>query len=210
MVGVVGSSPIAPTNYQYSFEVLPRNAMFTLSLHGEENAQVQLKSGNSYCLIVRSDTQRNEVLAALSALPNSAIVASDGGLISNLRVWENLTLPVLYHDIRVGGKLEDNVVDLFQKSGVRAEKSLTALLLKLPDQLSLFEKRLVGFVRAMLMAPEVMVYDSIHDGLSHREMEKTARFDRIFRLHFPFRTSVLLSYEEFRDPTETRLTSIQL
>jgi ABC-type branched-subunit amino acid transport system ATPase component len=110
----------------------------------------------------------------------------------------------------VRGKLEDNVVNLFENAGVRDEKTLSTLLSKLPDQLSLFEKRLVGFVRSMLMAPEMIVYDALHEGLSRREMEKTARFDRIFRLHFPFRTSVLLSFEEYRDPTEPRLVVISL
>ena len=184
--------------------------MFTLSLHGEESTEVKLKSGYSYCLVVRSDAQRKAVLEALSAQPNTAIVANNGGLISNLRVWENLTLPVQYHGIQIGGILEKNVIDLFEKSGVRDEQTLSSLLLKLPDQLSLYEKRLVGFVRAMLMAPEMMVYDSLHEGLSRREMEKTSRFDRIFRLHYPFRTSVLLSFEEYRDPTEPRLMVIQL
>lgn len=142
--------------------------------------------------------------------PGTAIVANNGGLISNLRVWENVILPVQYHGIQVGGKLEESVISLFEKAGVRDEKNLSALLAKLPDQLSLFEKRLVGFVRAMLMAPEMMVYDSLHEGLSRREMEKTARFDRIFRLYYPFRTSVLLSFEEYRDPAEPRLVVIQL
>ncbi len=184
--------------------------MFTLSLHGEESTQAQLKSGYSYCLIVRSDTQRKAVLDTLAALPNAAVVANNGGLISNLRVWENLALPVQYRNIQLGGKFEENVVNLLEKCGVRDEQSFTALMFKLPDQLSLYEKRLVGFVRAMLMMPEVMVYDSLHEGLSPREMEKTARFDRIFRLYYPFRTSVLLSFDEYRDPTEPRQVVIQL
>ncbi len=184
--------------------------MFTLSLHGEESTQANLKSGYSYCLVVRSEAQRKAVLEALAAQPDAAVVAANGGLISNLRVWENLILPVQYRNIQLGGKLEDNVVDLFEKCGVRDEQSFTKLMFKLPDQLSLYEKRLVSFVRAMLIMPELMVYDSLHEGLSRREMEKTARFDRIFRLYYPFRTSVLLNFEEYRDPTEPRQVVIQL
>jgi ABC-type transporter Mla maintaining outer membrane lipid asymmetry ATPase subunit MlaF len=184
--------------------------MFTLSLHGEENIQAELKPGYSYCLVVRSDAQRKLVLDMLSEKPNSAFVANNGGLISNLRVWENIALPAQYHNIEVGGKLEETVVNLFDKCGLRDEKSLSALLLKLPDQLSLYEKRLVGFVRAMLMAPEMMVYDSLHEGLSPREMQKTARFDRIFRLYYPFRTSVLLSFDEYRDAEDSRLVILKL
>ncbi len=184
--------------------------MFTLSLHGEENTQAELKPGYSYCLIVRSDIQRKAALDMLAAQPNTAVVANNGGLISNLRVWENLALPVQYRNIQLGGKLEQDVVNLFEKCGVRDEQSFSDLMLKLPDQLSLYEKRLVGFVRAMLMMPEMMVYDSLHEGLSPREMGKTARFDRIFRLYYPFRTSVLLSFEEYRDSTEPKQVVIQL
>ncbi|MDH2915941.1 MAG: hypothetical protein PXX77_03595 [Gallionella sp.] len=184
--------------------------MFTLSLHGEEGTQAQLKPGYSYCLVIRSDAQRKEVLNVLAEHPNSAIVANYGGLISNLRVWENITLPAQYHDIEVGGKLEETVINLFDKCGLRDEKTLSALLLKLPDQLTLYEKKLVSFVRAMLMAPELMVYDSLHEGLSPRELQKTARFDRVFRLYYPFRTSVLLSFDEYRDLEEPRQMVIKL
>lgn len=184
--------------------------MFTLSLHGEESTQALLKQGFSYCLVVRSESQRKAVLESLAAFPNSAIVASNGGLISNLRVWENIVLPAQYHAIEVGGKLDDAVADILDKCGLRDEESLSQLLRKSPDQLSLYEKRLVGFVRAMLMSPEMMVYDSLHEGLSPREMLKTARFDRIFRLYYPFRTSVLLSFEEYRDAEEPRQVIIKL
>lgn len=184
--------------------------MFTLSLHGEENTQALLKQGYSYCLVVRSDAQRKEALDALAEHPNSAIVSNYGGLISNLRVWENIALPAQYHDIEVGGKFEDALVNLFDKCGLRDKQALSVMLLKLPDQLSLYEKRLVSFVRAMLMAPELMVYDSLHEGLSPREMQKVARFDRVFRLYYPFRTSVLLSFEEYRDEEEARQVIIRL
>ena len=120
--------------------------MFTLSLHGEESTQAQLKPGYSYCLVVRSDTQRKAVLDTFAEQPNSAVVANNGGLISNLRVWENLALPVQYRNIQLGGKFEENVVNLLEKCGVRDEQSFSALMFKLPDQLSLYEKRLVGFV----------------------------------------------------------------
>lgn len=184
--------------------------MFSLSLHGEESSQALLKSGYSYCLIVRSDAQRKAVLDVLASQSNSAVVANDGGLISNLRVWENLALPVQYRNIQLGGRFEENVVDLLEKCGFSDERSFTELMFKLPDQLSLYEKRLVGFVRAMLMVPEMMVYDSLHEGLSPREMTKTAMFDHIFRLYYPFRTSVLLSFDEYRDPIELRQIVIRL
>lgn len=170
--------------------------MFTLSLHGEESTQVLLQSGRSYCLIVRSESQRAALLKNLGEQAGVVIVPHNGGLISNLRVWENIILPVQYHDIQLPGKLEDNVMCLLDQCGLSEETVVSALMLKLPDQLSLYEKRLVGFVRAMLMGPELIIYDGLNEGLSRKELVMVNKFDAVFRLYFPFRTSVLVSFEE--------------
>jgi phospholipid/cholesterol/gamma-HCH transport system ATP-binding protein len=137
-------------------------------------------------------------------------VPHNGGLISNLRVWENIILPVQYHGIEFAGKLEDNVARLFGQCGMEDENAVSDLLFKLPDQLSLYEKRLVGFVRAMLMSPELIIYDTLNEGLSRKELAHVAKFDKVFRLYFPFRTSVLVSFEEHRDKDDPRQIVIQL
>jgi predicted ABC-type transport system involved in lysophospholipase L1 biosynthesis ATPase subunit len=210
MVGVVGSSPIAPTNFPNLSKVLSSNAMFTLSLHGEESTQALLQSGYSYCLVVRSESQRSALLKNLGDQPGVAIVPHNGGLISNLRVWENIVLPVQYHGIEVAGKLDDNVAQLLLQCGLEDEAAVSDLLLKLPDQLSLYEKRLVGFVRAMLLSPELIIYDSMIEGLSRKELARVVKFDKIFRLYFPFRTSVLVSFEEYKDKDDPRYLVIHL
>ncbi len=210
MVGVVGSSPIAPTNFPKSPAILPRNAMFTLSLHGEEGTQALLQAGYSYCLVVRSESQRQALLKNLGDQSGVVIVPHNGGLISNLRIWENIILPVQYHGIEVAGELEDNVGQLLSECGVEGPGAASELLLKLPDQLSLYEKRLVGFVRAMLMSPELIIYDSTIEGLSRKELVRAVKFDSVFRLHYPFRTSVLVSFEEYRDKDNPKQLVIQL
>lgn len=184
--------------------------MFTLSLHGEEGTQALLQSGYSYCLVVRSESQRSALLENLGSQPGVVIIPHNGGLISNLRVWENVILPVQYHGIEVAGKLEDNVAQLLAHCGVGDEDAATELLSRLPDQLSLFEKRLVGFLRAMLMAPELIIFDSLNEGLSRKELARAAVFDRVFRLYFPFRTSVLVSFEEYRDKENPKYLVVQL
>ena len=173
--------------------------MFTLSLHGEESTQALLQSGRSYCLIVRSESQRAALLKNLGEQPGVVIVPHNGGLISNLRIWENIILPVQYHGILLPGNLEDRVSELLDQCGLSDQTMVSALMLKLPDQLSLYEKRLVAFVRAMLMGPQLILYDGLTEGLSRKELEKANRFDQVFRLHYPFRTSVLVSFEEDRD-----------
>ncbi len=184
--------------------------MFTLSLHGEEGTQALLQSGYSYCLVVRSESQRAALLKNLGDQAGVVIVPHNGGLISNLRVWENIILPVQYHGIGVAGNLEDNVARLLSQCGLEDDKGISDLLLRLPDQLSLFEKRLVGFVRAMLMAPELIIYDAINEGLSRKELVRVKKFDKVFRLYFPFRTSVLVSFDEYRDEDNPKYLVIQL
>lgn len=175
--------------------------MFTLSLHGEESTQALLQSGRSYFLVVRSESQRAALLKNLGDQAGVVIVPHNGGLISNLRVWENITLPVQYHGIQLPGGIEDNVMTLLDQCGVSDETVVSALMLKLPDQLTLYEKRLVGFVRAMLMSPELILYDGLNEGLSRRELLLVNKFEEVFRLYFPFRTSVLVSFEEDGDKT---------
>ena len=184
--------------------------MFTLSLHGEEGTQALLQSGYSYCLVVRSESQRSALLKNLGDQPGVVIVPHNGGLISNLRVWENIVLPVQYHGIEVAGNLEDYVEQLLIHCGLEDKAAVSELVLKLPDQLSLYEKRLVGFVRAMLMSPELIIYDSLIEGLSRKELARVVRFDKVFRLYFPFRTSVLVSFEEYRDKDNPKQLVIQL
>ncbi|MDO8991360.1 MAG: hypothetical protein Q7U91_17175 [Sideroxyarcus sp.] len=184
--------------------------MFTLSLHGEEGTQALLQTGYSYCLVVRSESQRAALLKNLGEQPGVVIVPHNGGLVSNLRVWENIILPVQYHGIEVAGKLEDNVVQLLVQCGLEDEIAVSGLLLKLPDQLTLYEKRLVGFVRAMLMSPELIIYDSMNEGLSRKELARVVKFDKVFRLYFPFRTSALVSFEEYHDKEDPRHHVIQL
>ncbi|BCK87734.1 hypothetical protein MIZ01_1526 [Sideroxyarcus emersonii] len=184
--------------------------MFTLSLHGEEATQALLQSGYSYCLVVRSESQRAALLKSLGEQPGVVIVPHNGGLISNLRVWENIVLPVQYHGIELAGKLEDNVARLLNQCGLPDEAAVTELLLKLPDQLSLYEKRLVGFVRAMLMSPELIIYDSMLEGLSRKELARAVGFDKVFRLYFPFRTSALVSFEEYGDKDDPKRRLIHL
>jgi ABC-type molybdenum transport system ATPase subunit/photorepair protein PhrA len=73
---------------------------------------------------------------------------------------------------------------------------LRALDFARPAGLSPWQKRLAGFVRAMLMEPELIVFDSLFGGISRADASKVREFRRIFHLHFPFRQAVFVSYAE--------------
>ena len=169
-----------------------------------------LERGCSYCIVMRSDVQREQLLQEFACQPDCAVVAYDSGLISNLNVWENLSLPVHYHAAQIGSGLEDKVVELFRQCGLPGDVEVRRLLGRLPAELSLYEKRLAGFVRAMLVEPELMVYDRIYDGLARGDADRVAQFDNLFHLYFPFRISVLLSFDERKEPGNPRQHIIHL
>lgn len=164
---------------------------------GEALDVAALARGHSYFATVQSESQRDRLLHQLSALQDAAVVACDGGLISNLTGWDNLSLPVSFHSLQVMGGLQQRARELFAGCGMADWPAVNALLGELPDEMSLYERRLVGFVRAMLVEPELMVYDTIYDNLARDDVKRVQRFDTLFHRYFPFRISVLLSFGEY-------------
>lgn len=160
---------------------------------------LEMNRGFSYQIVVRTQEEKQHVLGQLARYPGAAVVAPDGGLIGNLKVWENLALPGDYHGVARGGELEREAVEIFCRCGLD-RTTVPDLVHRLPGALSLFEKRLVAFVRAMLREPELMVYDSVFDGLAPGEADRVRGFNRLFRLYFPFRTSVYLGFDAQSEP----------
>jgi len=88
------------------------------------------------------------------------IVQNNGGLISNLKVWENILLPVSYHSPLPQQGLDEKMINILDKIGYDDDITM------LPGPLPEYKKRLAGFARAMLMEPDLIIYDSVFDGLS--------------------------------------------
>lgn len=159
---------------------------------GVRRIELELDAGRIYHAIARSDASREAVIERLVDTGLAAIVPADGGLIGNLKVWENLVLPAAYHGTPRYRELEERAARLFAESGVSGAQ-FEDLCMALPDHLSQFERRLCAFVRAMLTEPRIMVYDSLFDGLSREDMGKALAFDRTFHGRFPLGTSLYLT-----------------
>jgi len=152
---------------------------------------LSLKAGETVKMIVGSREQRDDLLAMVSGLqrptggrvllfgedlaelPESAflercgqmgIVSEDGGLISNLKAWENLTLPASFHRGEPPESLEARVSGLARRLGI-ATGALAGMMGQLPDRLTALERRQVALMRAALMKPVWWVFDFIHAGL---------------------------------------------
>jgi predicted ABC-type transport system involved in lysophospholipase L1 biosynthesis ATPase subunit len=161
----------------------------------ERRLDLDFDAGQRYRAIVSRPSLKAQLMRKLGEAAPLAIVGARGGLIGNLKVWENLVLPIAYRGEARLDELETRAEKLFHELGVLRER-FAALCALLPDRLSEFERRLAAFVRAMLAAPQIMVYDGLFDGLTRAEIEKAASFDRLFRLHFPRGTAIYVDAED--------------
>lgn len=101
-----------------------------------------------------------------------AVLPAEGGLISHLNAWENIVLPLgFHHPQRLTGSLAQ-VEALISKLGAEPR----ALLAKLPEEMTLYEKKLTGYVRILLEAPELVLAIDLAGGLETAERERVAGY----------------------------------
>ena len=87
------------------------------------------------------------------------VIPSRGGLISNLKLWENITLPLLYTSGHITQESEDQAISLLSKLGY------TGNIMELPAHLSIYERRIAAFIRATLCQPQIMVYSNCFEDI---------------------------------------------
>ncbi len=125
---------------------------------------------------------RDRLRARIGFLP------AQGGLLSNLNAWENITLPLGIHHpdgLRdAAGKVDELLLELGTPPG--------SLLAKLPERMSLYEKKLAAYVRILLEAPELVLVEDLGGGLSAAEQAAAAGFDTVYHAHCPGGTFVRL------------------
>lgn len=179
------SIAISPMNRQLLVEVPERSPGTVRRL------ALELDCGRIYRVMVDSPSTRLALLTHLNTIVSAAVVPADGGLISNLRVWENMVLPRAWRNVASYAELEQRARAILGELGFKGE-TFSRLCASAPERLTRFELRLVAFVRAMLAEPEVIAYDCLFDGLTRAQIEQALAFDRVFHLHFPFRTSIYI------------------
>jgi predicted ABC-type transport system involved in lysophospholipase L1 biosynthesis ATPase subunit len=160
---------------------------------------LKFEQGLRYLVTFSAATQKTALLAHLPPPPHTAHVTADGGLLSNLRVLENLLLPASYHYNGNAAELEQRAVGLLSDFGLD-EAATRVLAAKMPSHLSHGERLLAAFVRAVLMEPRVMVYDSLWSDLARNEIRMVLGFDDLFRARFPAATSIYLLSERHVRP----------
>lgn len=105
--------------------------------------------------------------AALLAAPHGSIgwVPENGGLISNLKTWENVTLPLWYHGKRRIAAAEEAAAHWLAEMGL-AGADAEQFMANPAGRLTATERKMAGLLRGLLLAPQVLVVDAaLFDGL---------------------------------------------
>ena len=114
------------------------------------------------------------------------------GLMSNLNAWENIALPAAYHGTPPLPEVAQLASDVLTKLGAEPQYFFA----RLPDELGLLERKMAWFVRLLVAAPELMVFDALEDGLSYAECKHVARFEAEYRARQPNGTVLYVDTRE--------------
>jgi len=117
-----------------------------------------------------------------------AFLPADGGLLSNLNAWENIVLPTGFHRPRQMRGIEAQVNELLRGFGADPR----ALLDKLPEKMTPYERKLTGYVRILLEKPDLMLVEDPQAGLEGGEKAAAARFSAAYLESCPGGTFVQL------------------
>lgn len=117
-----------------------------------------------------------------------AFVPANGGLISSLNAWENISLPVAYHAPHELPGAACKVRALLKHLGGVGED----LLAKLPEHMTLYERRLAAYIRALLESPELLVMECVGAGLGPTKRRRAERFSEVYQARRPGGTFVQL------------------
>ncbi len=86
-------------------------------------------------------------------------VAANGGLISNLKIWENVTLPLWYHGHREVKETEQNIMHWLGVLGLE-QAAFAEFMAASPSAVEPWLRKLAGLLRALVQMPQVLVVDA--------------------------------------------------
>lgn len=147
----------------------------------------------------RKDVRVVVLGAELDALPPGAraglraqvaFLPANGGLISNLNGWENIALPIGYHAPKRLAGLAPAVYAMLEQFGADPR----SLLASLPEEMTLYESKLAGYVRMRLGRPKLVLAEDLGGGLGVGERRRAAGFADAYLADCPEGTFVQLEH----------------
>lgn len=158
-----------------------------------EGLSLTVKKGQVCLLVVDSDATKHEVVDVLSGfapvnsgsvrvlgedlysvsvnkraklLSQVAFLTETGGLISNLKVWENILLPSEYHRNLCLDDTEALIMSLLNRhQEVFADFGFERFFHSQPGILPVHLRRIASMLRAIVSCPQVIISESIFEGL---------------------------------------------
>jgi ABC-type transporter Mla maintaining outer membrane lipid asymmetry ATPase subunit MlaF len=127
------------------------------------------------------------------------VIYHDGGFISNLNLWENLTLQIAFEGLHDKSEIESLGRSSLEKAGYSG--SVSAPL----SSLSLFQRRQVAFARALLFSPLLMIYHATFEGLSRSECKHLANLAMDYHNSGVIKSLFLTTYPETLRGMDIRL-----
>jgi ABC-type transporter Mla maintaining outer membrane lipid asymmetry ATPase subunit MlaF len=115
------------------------------------------------------------------------VVPFNGGLISNLKLWENVTLPLMYHSGVVTAEDEKNALDYLVRLGYSGN------IMALPAHLALYERLAAAIVRVFLRQPRIVLYSNCIEGFPSASREVFFQVTQEFHTAARDRTSLYLT-----------------
>ncbi len=189
---------------QYSDEL-------TKALSATHDGKIELYEGETVLITGLMDTYDVafiNLLLGVTSLPNGGIsvfgeesisvetrqkigvVFEDATLISNLKVVENVELPMQYHTNLSDYDIMEKALLLLDKIGYRDN------IWRLPGTLPFYVRKKVALARAMALDPAIVIYDSIYKGLYEHELRQLIDNIIEFNKEAPHRLSIFLTSNE--------------
>jgi ABC-type transporter Mla maintaining outer membrane lipid asymmetry ATPase subunit MlaF len=125
-------------------------------------------------LLLGEDIYKIEPTHRWRLLAGVGFVRRDGGLINNLKAWENILLAAGYHRGLRAADAEETVEARLRLCGM-SDAKIEAFCARLPAFLSLYERRLAGMLRVFLAGAMPCVYDCAFDDIEPDRAENLAR-----------------------------------
>ena len=168
------------------------SVLIVTSREDESTALTRLISGLSRpahgsVLVDGRDLADLETAQLYSFRQQIGVVPSNGGLVSNLKFWENITLPLMYHSGAVTSEDEKIALDYLARLGYSGN------IMAMPAHLTLYEKRMAAMVRVFLRQPRLVLYSNCIEGSPSTHREAFFQISTSFHTAAKDRTSLYLT-----------------
>lgn len=195
MTAAITFNAVSYANYfeNLSFNIAAGSSTLIITSRIDENTALFqlicgiLKPQQGFITVQGQDISDLTTVPLNSLRHSIGVVPANGGLISNLKMWENICLPLLYNNGTVSQENTD------EGYGYLARLKYTGNIMALPAHLSTYEKRISAFVRGVLKQSRIMIYSNCFDAMSESNRKNFISVINEFHHSSPGRTSLFIS-----------------